>query len=147
KQAADIMVKYAKQEGLEFPHIIGPQTAHKYHPESKPKIEELVTAASAKLPLRPSRVHFTTHTLTYPRMDFVEIRGMEKEWERADIDAEWIPNKSASAKTKNVIEFTMHLDGKPGGDVIKLRSSVDGQEFDALVDDGGSIFTKTGGKW
>ena len=27
KQAADIMVKYAKQEGIEFPHIIGPQTA------------------------------------------------------------------------------------------------------------------------
>src|SRR4030095_8096039 len=48
KQAADIMIRFLEKEGLTIPHIIGPQTAHKYHPDAKTKIEELVSAAAAK---------------------------------------------------------------------------------------------------
>ena len=55
KQAADIMLRFAEKEGVSFPHIIGPQTAHKYHPESKPKIEEFITAAVEKDATRQRR--------------------------------------------------------------------------------------------
>src|SRR5437762_6047092 len=38
KQAADIMEKYMAAEGLKLVHLIGPQTAHKYHPETRQEI-------------------------------------------------------------------------------------------------------------
>jgi hypothetical protein len=89
KQAADIMIKYAKDEGIEIPHIIGPQTPHKYHPDSKPKIEEFVTdAVTAGREPFPKRVHLTTLLTQLPKGGLDCDHGMEKEWERADITAE-----------------------------------------------------------
>ncbi len=38
KQAADLMVAAAKEQGFAIPHLIGPDTAHKLHPESKQRI-------------------------------------------------------------------------------------------------------------
>ena len=35
KQAADIMARYMKEEGLTLRHVIGPKTEHRYHPDSK----------------------------------------------------------------------------------------------------------------
>src|SRR6185369_282628 len=65
KQAADIMIKYAKDEGIEIPHIIGPQTPHKYHPDSKPKIEEFITNAVTTGRAAVRKVHITTYSLIY----------------------------------------------------------------------------------
>ena len=121
KQAADIMIRYARQEAgnahppaselgkvapgdgspsaaearvtgtapdFVFYHVIGPQTPHKIKAEAKPEVERLVDAAVAKHEAVPKKVHFTTYTLVYPQMDWVRVEGMEKEWERADVNAE-----------------------------------------------------------
>src|SRR5437762_8469446 len=39
KQSADIMEKAMAAEGLRLSRLIGPQTAHKYHPETRGKLE------------------------------------------------------------------------------------------------------------
>src|SRR5262249_53307306 len=108
KQAADIMIKAGQGEGVEMPHIIGPQTGHKYHPDSKPKIEEFVTnAVKAGHDPFAKKVRFTTYTLIYPGVDWVAITSMGKEWDRADITAERGDGGQVRVTTYNAQEFVL----------------------------------------
>jgi dienelactone hydrolase len=107
KQAADIMLRFAEKEGVTIPHIIGPQTAHKYHPEAKPKIEEIVTAAAVRgRDQLPKNLRFATYSLVYPTMKFLTITGMEREWERAEITTDWTGD-FLKIDTKNVTSFLL----------------------------------------
>ncbi len=146
KQAADIMVKYAAQEGITFPHIIGPQTAHKYHPDSKPEINKLVDAAVAKGNEEfPRKVRFTTYSLIYSRTDTVWIRLMEKSWERADLNYDLSEDGKLTIQTKNVRHFSIK-----GGKARKIpikTVTVDGQNVPAPEADGPVSLAKHNGKW
>jgi hypothetical protein len=154
KQAADIMVKYAKQEGLEFPHIIGPQTAHKYHPESKPKIEELVTKATQlERTSPPKEVRLTTYTLIYPRMHWLRIDGFEHQWERADVRAT-LSDRGVDAKTDNVTALTIALPStafpqhsKPQLTINGARVPIDFLEKHYAPAHWAVTALKTGDKW
>ncbi len=144
KQAADIMVRYAEQEGLSFPHIIGPQTAHKYHPEAKPKVEELVTAAAQKgSDPMPPKVRFTTYSLLYPQMEWLAVTGLERHWERADVTAEMSGADRVKIGTKNVTSLVVR---QPGG----KRFVIDGTELKGAGSPAAvamTPFRKEGGKW
>ena len=144
KQAADIMTRFAAHEGLTFAHIIGPQTAHKYHPDAKPKIEAFVSAAAEKGRERePQQVRLTTYTLIYPRMCWVELDGLEKSFERADVNAQ-IESNRIVATTRNVsaLRFTnAHAEGR-------IRQVVlDGTTLPADWTQSGAQFHKEGGRW
>ena len=139
KQAADIMLRYAEKEGLTFPHIIGPQTAHKYHPEVKPKIEGIVTGAAVKgRDPEPNKVRFTTYSLVYPQMEWVRIDVMEKEWERADISADRTSG-TLEITTKNVAAFRVFYSPH--------QVRIDGQEVGIAYEKGQTPFHKVSGKW
>jgi hypothetical protein len=85
KQAADVMAAACEKEGITLTHIIGPQTAHKIHPDSKIEIERRL-ASLAGLPKKtPERVHFTTYTLRYNTCDWVTIHGMKEHWKPATV--------------------------------------------------------------
>jgi hypothetical protein len=131
KQAADIMAKSLSAEGIQLTHIIGPQTAHKYHPQAKEEINRRIDsiAALGRNPA-PRTVRFTTWTLRYNRMHWIVIDALDQHWERARVDAELDePNNSVKVATKNVsalsLSFapgacpldltkapTMHIDGR-----------------------------------
>ena len=52
------------REGIDLVHIIGPQTAHKYHPQSAAEVEELMGQLAGRgRDALPRHVHFTTYTL------------------------------------------------------------------------------------
>jgi hypothetical protein len=73
---------------LKLERLIGPKTGHAYHPETKKELAARLEALVA----RPSdgatrEIRFTTYTLRYPKSDWVEIFGLEKHWERADVNA------------------------------------------------------------
>ena len=124
KQAADIMVKYAKQEGIEFPHIIGPKMGHKYDAESKVKIEDLVTAVVAKERQRfPNRIHLTTYSLIYPGSERIRILALERHWERSDFDGEMTKPGEFTISTKNIKSLIIWL---PQPDYIS-RVIIDGE--------------------
>ena len=149
KQAADIMVKYAKEEGIEFPHIIGPQTPHKYHPDSKPKIEEFITeAVKAGVPKVPQSVHLTTYSLIYPSAAWVTITGMEKEWERADVQAD-IRGGKVEVKTRNVAHLRLTVPLQLANAAAGVAVAIDGAEF--RMAGGPTIWSadlgKVEGKW
>jgi dienelactone hydrolase len=146
KQAADIMVKYAAQEGITFPHIIGAKMGHKYDDASKAEIEKLVTAAVEKGNEEfPRKVRFATYSLIYPRAETVWIQGMEKSWERADVNYDLADDGHLTAATKNVSYFLLMFRDtqKPAVKVV----TVDGQK---VSESDGCTFLalkKVDGKW
>ncbi|MCU0878304.1 MAG: hypothetical protein MUF06_11015 [Pirellulaceae bacterium] len=88
KQAADIMERALADEGIELVHIIGPQTKHAIHADSKREIEKrLSSLARIGRPWQDQDLIFTTYTLRYPRMQWLTIEGMEEHWTRAEVAA------------------------------------------------------------
>ncbi len=147
KQAADIMLRFAEKEGLTIPHIIGPQTKHAYHPESKPKIEEIVTAAAVKGREAVPKNHFTTYTLIYPdNMAGLRIEEMEKEWERADVSVDDKKDGTLTITTKNVSVLSIsRFATMPFNPAV----SIDGQRLDLQRAKGPTMLFNKGhdGSW
>ncbi|MBD3674617.1 MAG: prolyl oligopeptidase family serine peptidase [Planctomycetaceae bacterium] len=133
KQAADIMEEYLRREGIDMVHIIGPQTAHKIHPDSLVEIERRLSELQRTGRERyPRNIHFTTFTLKYNRMNWVQVDGLGEHWERARVDAQ-LQDQSLSADTLNVTDITFNF---PSGDApFDLLSPVvvtlDGQQIEA----------------
>ncbi len=149
RQAANIMAKYMEKEGLTLEQVIGPQTAHKYHPDSKPKINEFVDAAAKKgRPADAAKVHLTTYTLIYPNMRWVRLLGMEKEWERADVDGE-VKGAQIVVKTNNVsaLQLLPPIETNPAGNSAIKEVSLDGATFPITWTKMGIAFQKLNGKW
>ena len=112
KQAADIMEKAMAAEGLKLERLIGPQTAHKYQPETLQELASRLDALVAKGKEPPPReVRLTTYTLRYPEADWVHIEGLGRHWERADVRATHDGKGTARLTTTNVSALRLTLDG------------------------------------
>jgi hypothetical protein len=149
KQAADIMLRYAAKEGLTFPHVIGPGTAHKYHPDSKPQIEEFIgsAAANGRDEFRKT-VRLTTYNLIYPKQEWLEVTGLQKHWERAEVQAK-IAGGKVAITTSNVTGIRL---GGPFGDgraeAAGVKSAViDGEELPLTGYKSGVLFHYSNGRW
>ena len=88
KQAADIMARYLAQEGMQLSHVIGPNTEHKYHPDSKVEIDKRLNAlATQGRDAYPEEIRFTTSTLRYNRMKWLMVDGLVEHWAPARVIA------------------------------------------------------------
>lgn len=131
KQAADAMAKAMSNEGMDLVHIIGPNTPHRYHPESKEIINRHIDDILAKGKVAvPQRIRFTTWTLKYNESFWVRVEGLEKHWERARVDAE-IAGNAVRAETTNVSElvFSMPAGTSPFTAGTSVKVFVDKKEI------------------
>lgn len=153
-QAAQVMARELKTEGIELTHVIGPQTEHKYHPDAIREINRRIDSivAAGRNPL-PRRVKFTTWTLRYNRLNWVVVDALEQHWERARVEAEIRDTTQIQINTQNVAAFSLEM---PAG-LCPLDNSrrptvvIDKQEVAAapVMSDRSWIsrFHKTNGKW
>ena len=89
KQAADMMGRALQKQGLGLVHLIGPQTQHQYEPRTAVEVERLVRKLSRLGRERvPQKIDFTTYTLRYPEMAWVQVTGLEEHWEAGRLRAE-----------------------------------------------------------
>lgn len=153
-QAAQIMERSLKAEGIELVHVIGPGTEHKYHPDSIPEINRRIDpiVARGRDPL-PRQVKFTTWTLRYNQMAWVRIDALHEHWERARIEATLGDGADIRVKTQNIDGFTLEIGPgqSPFDATRKLLVMIDDQKIEAA---GGmsdrswrSSFRKTQGRW
>jgi pimeloyl-ACP methyl ester carboxylesterase len=154
KQAADIMARAMAGEGITLTHIIGPDTGHTYHPDSKVEIDRRIDSILARPRDRvPREVRFTTWTLRYNRMLWVQVDGMEQHWERARVNATLTGPSSVKVTTSNVNALTLSM--PPGTcplDPTRApRANLDGQEVEAarVMSDRSwdAHFVRTAGGW
>lgn len=88
KQAADVMEKALDAERMRLTHIIGPETKHSIHADSKKVItQKLDSIAEVGRDRTPESVVFATYTLRYPKMAWLRIHGMQEHWKQARVSA------------------------------------------------------------
>lgn len=108
KQAADLMERTLQDRGIKLTHLIGPQTAHKLHPDSKVEIEKrLADLAVAGRTQTPREVDFTTYTLRYHQSSWVNVEGLEEHWQESRVQANVDENGVVQVSTKNVSQLTL----------------------------------------
>lgn len=155
KQAADEMDKAMAAVGLHLEHVIGPgNTKHFYHPAAKAEVNRRIDliAQRGRDP-NPERVRFTTWTLKYNRMRWIQIDGLEHHWERASVDAQFRGPSSIEAKTANITALSLVFEpGEcPLDNTRPVNLSIDGQSLTApgpLSDRSWQVhLRKAAGKW
>lgn len=110
KQAADAMVAAAEKEGLRLVHLVGPETAHAFHPETLAEIESRLAAiASLGRNRVPDTVRFITHTLRYPESHWVRVDGLKEHWEPGRIEATLAKPERITIKTSGLTSFSLHF--------------------------------------
>ncbi|MBK8091002.1 MAG: prolyl oligopeptidase family serine peptidase [Verrucomicrobiaceae bacterium] len=133
KQAADIMEQALRGEQVELQHIIGPQTAHKIHPDSLLEIERrLADICAIGRDRRPDEVHFSTWHLRYDRMHWVVVDALKHHWERGRIHARILSPTEVVVRSQNITAFTFDM---PAGHsrlslLSKINVTVDGQSLE-----------------
>src|SRR5581483_8857214 len=115
--------------------LVGPQTAHKFHPESKKTSDEFINRAVAKgRDEHPAHIRFVTYT---PRFDgdtfWIRVEALDREYERAEIDAKHSVGETV-VSTKNVSRLELTVTGKV---------TIDGKNFKA----GPLTLEKVRGAW
>lgn len=126
RQAADMMERAMKAEGLTLPRVKGTNVGHKYTPEGKREVSRFVDEAVAiGKESFPSNMHFSTRTLRYGAGSGVQIRAMEQHWKRADVLVRRTTRFEIS--TTNVAELLFWRERKTDLDTDIL---IDGQLVD-----------------
>ncbi len=103
-QASLNMKAAAAREGLPLNLIIGPDTEHRYHPESLKQI--MAELATYRRPAARTSVRFTTWTLKYNRCGFVRVDRLRRHYERAIVQAQ-IEGDTLRVTTLNVTGLTL----------------------------------------
>ncbi len=136
KQAADVMARELAKEGIVMTHIIGPQTAHKIHPDSMVEIERrLALMSSAGRDRMPRKVAFETFFLRYDRMHWVKIDRLESHWTKARVEAETLGGDVVAVTTRNVRALTLDMPAghSPQSLRKKTRVQIDGQTVETVT--------------
>jgi len=148
------MEQALKKVGIDMVHIIGPDTAHKIHPDSKTIIEEKMDSLARIGRQRvPETIHLVAYTLKYNRMAWVTLDAMQEEWQSAQIDARLLSGNRVDVKTENVTAFTLKMAaGESPLDMTQpVTVQVDGRKLEAprpLSDRSWEVsFHKSGDSW
>ena len=114
--------------------LVGSQTPHRFHPDSKKTSDEFIDQAVAKGKPDPDRIRFVTWTPRYSACYWVNVLSLEHQYERAEVEADRAAKETA-IHTKNVTILRL-----PAGNGIVL----DGQRFTRPR---AQSFEKSEGKW
>ncbi len=112
KQAADIMAEAMEKEGMDMVHVIGPETGHKIHPDSKREVErrmDQLARSGNDAAVLTREVHLVTYTLKYNRMYWLTIDRMGEHWQRARVDARVGLLSELEVAAENVTQMTFSL--------------------------------------
>jgi predicted esterase len=110
KQAADIMARALKAEGMDLVHIIGANAGHQYTPAGKAEVSRRIDAiADLGKPVMPRSIRFITYTLRYPKMRWINVERMTRHWTPARVDADIVGEHEIRVKTTGVEAFSIKM--------------------------------------
>jgi dienelactone hydrolase len=128
KASQSIQQAVADLPNLKALFLVGPQTAHKWHPDSLKQSNEFIDSAVAQGRTTPDRIHFVTYTTRYNRCFWLTIDALDQHYERAEVDG-----TRNDLKTRNIAALTLDRISDP---------VIDGQKPGK-----GRSFRKENGKW
>jgi dienelactone hydrolase len=107
--------------------LVGPNTEHRWHPESKKQSEAFIDQFVPAGRTDPQRISFVTYTTRYNQCHWLTIDALERHYDRAQVDG-----TRTSLTTRNVRRLTVRGAGS---------IEIDGQRVN------GTSFEKKNGKW
>ena len=154
KQAADIMEESLKEHGVQMTHIIGPDTAHKIHEDSKTEIEARMEAIArnSKTAGIPTQIDFTTYSLRYHQHHWITLHGLHEHWKESNVRAR-IDGSSIIATTTNVsdLEFIFTAGQWKTQPATPITITIDGQNLSGPLPQSDQSWNwrvrNTDGKW
>ena len=127
-QAARVMEEAFAAEGRTLQHWIGPETEHRFHPETLDRLSrQMAEHVRQGLDRYPRRVSLQTCTLRYPRVHWVEALALGRHWHDARIDAELTGPRRIKVQTKNVTELALYPPWPVEGFEIGATIEIDGE--------------------
>lgn len=91
--------------------LSAPRTPHRFNPDSKAESNAFMDPIVKKGRVVPDHIRFVTYTLRYADSFWVEVEGLGKHYERAEVDArrnkEGSLVRSVTVKTRNVTMFAL----------------------------------------
>jgi len=136
-QASKNVSEQLRKEGVNLSDfralfLVGPGTAHAWHPETHKVSNGFIDEALAKGQQTPSHIRFVTYTTRFNRCFWVTVEELDKHYTRAEVDAQRDANRT-TVTTKNISRIRVDGSG---------ALTLDGQEFP-----GTGVFGKSNGKW
>jgi len=117
--------------------LVGPKTAHSWHPESKAESSAFIRKALEAADQIPSRVRFVTYTTRFNRAHWLTVEGLNETYARADVDAARAADGTRyTVTTKNISRIRF--------DVPRATFSIDGQTLEAGSN---PSFERSQGQW
>ncbi len=121
--------------------LVGPNTPHRFHPASKELSEAFLSQAAAKGRQAPDALRFVTHTTRYADCFWLTIDGLEKTYERAEVEAAR-RGPELRLSTRNVSRLVVR-----DADKIK-RIRIDGRSLEAAKPTAATLFLgREAGDW
>ncbi len=134
KQAADVMEVALARHEIAMMHVIGPNTEHKIHPDSKVEIEtRLANLAASRSQQTPSSLEFTTYTLSHHRLHWLDIQGLAEHWTQANVRAAIVGPLLIKIDTKNITKLRLDFAAGqwPGHSRGRVTIEIDGTQITA----------------
>lgn len=130
-QAARVMEEAFSQEGRTLRHLIGPDTEHRYHPDTLTELtRQIGEHVRQGLDRYPRRVTLQTRTLRYPRVHWVEALALTRHWHDSRVDAEVIGPRRIKVETHNVPILALHPAWAGAGYEEGATLEIDGQALE-----------------
>ena len=117
--------------------LIGPKTAHSWHPESRAESNAFIRKALETADRIPDRVRFVTYTTRFNKAWWLTVTGLDKTYTRAEVDATRSRGgETYTLTTKNVSRLEL--------EVSAGAFTIDGRTIKAGAN---PSFVKTGSSW
>ena len=86
KASQSIQKAVAGMQNLKALFLVGPNTPHKWHPDSLKQSDDFIDAAVREGRRSPDRIHFVTYTTRYNQCFWLTVDALEQHYERAEVD-------------------------------------------------------------
>lgn len=136
------MVKRLKEEDAPFKEYIGPKTPHRYEPAARTAI--LAEMAGKRRERNSSQVDYVTYTLRWPECKWVRVTGLERHWDRGEVQARVADPGKVEVTTRNVTALELTPPEMPTGPTVLV---IDGQSVQGLRSTRTTSVVKKNGRW
>ncbi len=107
--------------------LVGPKIGHRFAPESKQESEQFIEKVLAGERKIPDRIRFHTYTTRYGSCHWIQIDGLEKQYERGEVDAR-VEAGTAFVRTKGVTRLVFTQQVKAEIDGVRLNGAIHAAE-------------------
>ncbi len=130
KQAADRIVKVARQLSFDWDYVIGKGMGHKIDPDSAKTIDaKIANWATQPTKLPRTSIDFTTYTLRYADADWIQVTGLREHWKASRVTAKITASNTLKINTDGITHLALNFADSQWPQKTEVGLDIDGERF------------------